>query len=101
MMEDKKTIYGIVIDSEGDIIIPTGGENKFFDNVEQLADKVKSYSITKDEDEKLINDACLGIERFFSWKKQYYEEGVKIPQEILQELVPAIEYTYEKEKNFK
>lgn len=99
MVEDKETNCGIVINSKGEIIIQTGDEEKFWDNIDQLVAKLKDYCNSNNE-EIALKDACLGVERFLSWKN-CYREGMRIPQKILQELIPALEYIYEKEENHK
>lgn len=96
-MIKNKIICGIFVDSDGVIVIQTGEEKKFLDSVDQFVKKLKSYCSINNEEEIALNDVCLGIERFLAWKK-YYQKGMPIPQKILQELVPALEYVYEKEE---
>lgn len=89
-----KTVCEIRIDEDGRVIQPSILDKikrkDFFTHIDELLEYVKDAG----KQEKLPADVELGMQRYVSWKSLYFDDS-KIPDQILNELRPALAYYYE------
>lgn len=94
-----KEICGVYIDNNN-IVIQTGEEKDFMQRIECMKDSIMAQS--SKQHKKVPEDVMTGMERFYSWKSQHYDPNARtnIPQEIQNELLPALYYCEKEQIDF-